>query len=177
MIPIGARTATIVPDAVSPGALAELRARLATIGYRRYDLLDRGSYDVIDPIDDPTIRAALAPLVALAARATERALELVAVRALRLVAGDYLLAHHDRVHAGYPLELVLDLSPVASAAELHYRRRGQVMFRMPSVPGSLAMVERGPTVTSNHTYVSRRTATAEVIRLVALTSDDRADPT
>jgi hypothetical protein len=36
------------------------------------------------------------------------------------------------------------------------------------VPGSLSVVERGPTVTCNHTYVSKLQPTAQVIRLVAL---------
>jgi hypothetical protein len=169
VIPVGARTATLIEHAISPTAVAELRARLTD--YRRYALVDRGSYDVIATIDDPVIRAAVAPLVALAARATERALALHELRAIRLHAGDYLLAHHDRIHEGYPIELVLDLSPAPSAAEVHFRRRGQVMFRMPSVPGSLAIVERGPTVTANHTYVSRRQPGVEIVRLVALATD------
>ncbi len=171
MIPVGSRTATIVDDAVSPSAVGELRARLT--GYARYALVDRGSYDAIEPVADSTVRAALAPLIAIASRTTDRQLALTELRAIRLRAGDYLLAHHDRIHDDYPIELVLDLSPAASAAELHYRRRGQVMFRMPSIPGSLAIVERGPTVTSNHTYVSKRTPEVEVVRLVALLGDLR----
>ena len=56
-------------------------------------------------------------------------------------------------------------------AEVHYRRRGQVFFRAPCAPGSLAIVERGPTVSCNHTYVSKRHADASVVRLVLLLRD------
>jgi hypothetical protein len=90
-------------------------------------------------------------------------------RVLRLHPGDYLLAHHDRLHDDNPVEVTLDLSPASvPEAEVHYRRRGQTFFRFECVPGALAIVERGPTVTCNHTYVSRRYPDAQVIRLVAL---------
>ena len=54
---------------------------------------------------------------------------------------------------------------------VHYRRRGQVFFRVPSAPRALALIERGPTVTCNHTYVSRLHPTADVIRLIVLLRD------
>jgi hypothetical protein len=92
----------------------------------------------------------------------------VEARVLRFSPGDYLLAHADRVYEGNPIEIVLDLSDgVTPGAEVHYRRRGAVFFRVPSAPCSLAIVERGPTVTCNHTYVSKRHA-GSVVRLVAL---------
>ena len=90
-------------------------------------------------------------------------------RLLRLLPGDYLLAHHDRILEGNPVEVTADLSPASvPGAEVHYRRRGQVYFRFPCVPGSVAVVERGPTVTCNHTYVSKLHAGASVVRLVVL---------
>ena len=62
-----------------------------------------------------------------------------------------------------------DLSEAAvPGADVEYRRRGQVFFVAPSSPGSLAIVERGPTVTCNHTYVSRLHAGASIVRLVVL---------
>jgi len=52
---------------------------------------------------------------------------------------------------------------------VHYRRRGQVFFRVPCTPGAVSIVERGPTVTCNHTYVSKLSPPgAEVLRLVVL---------
>ncbi len=123
-------------------------------GWNRYALLDRGSYEAVDV--DPAQCAMFA-----------RYGRITSARAYRLVPGDYILAHHDELHDDLPLELVLDLSPAPMSAEIHYRRRGAVFFRMPCMPRSLAIVERGPAVTRNHTYVSKRT-TGEVIRLVMI---------
>ncbi len=144
--------ATIVPCAatVPIGALA------------RYALLDRGSYESGEA-------QVPAEVVDLASQATHRTLAVREARLLRLRAGDYLLARHDRLHADNPVEIILDLSPAAVAgAEVHYRRRGKPFFRVPSAPGTLAIVERGPTVTCNHTYISRLVPDAIVVRLVAL---------
>ncbi len=161
----GTRTMTIVPDVLAPAAAAQVRAALAP-GFVRYDLLDRGSYEH----QAPTLPPALATqLVELATGITGRTLAISCVRALRLRAGDYLLAHHDRVYDDLPLELIVDASAApVPGAEVHVRRRGQVFFRVPSAPGAVALVERGPTVTTNHTYVSRRFADAEVVRLHVL---------
>jgi len=165
----GGRTAAVVPDVIGPSLAAEARAQLERAGYTRYALLDRGSYDVVAEPRAPELFGAL---IAIAARTTGRALALAEVRALRLRPGDYLLAHHDRLHDDHPVELVLDLSPASvPGAEVHYRRRGQVYFRVPCAPGSLAIVERGPTVTCNHTYVSKRNPAASVVRLVMLLRD------
>jgi hypothetical protein len=146
----GNRTATIIEDAITPAEAAAIRLD----GWRRYTLLDRGSYDFIDDIAVPASLARFGTITS--------------ARALRLVPGDYLLAHHDELHDDLPLELVLDLSPAPVAAEIHYRRRGSVFFRVPCAPRSLSVVERGPTVTRNHTYVSKRYAGAVVIRIVML---------
>lgn len=162
----GARTAKVIPDVVDSAAAAEVRARLR---YTRYALLDRGSYDAVDRVDEPALLSALTRVVA---GDLARTLVIAEARAVRLRAGDYILAHHDRVHEGLPLELVLDLSPAhVPGAEVHYRRRGQVFFRAPSAPGALAVVERGPTVTCNHTYVSKLHSDAEIVRLIAILRD------
>ena len=153
---IGARTAMIVPD-------VGCDVQLGT--FTRYTLLDRGSYEYTEDVVAPLERIA-----ALASEAAGRRVAITEVRALRLVPGDYILAHHDRVYADYPLELVLDLSPAPVPADIHYRRRGQVFFRVPCAPRSLAIVERGPAVTRNHCYVSRLQRDAEIVRLVMLTS-------
>lgn len=160
------RIATIVPEAVGPTLAAELRARLERTGYTRYALLDRGSYDVLASPDEPAL---LAALTGIARQVTGRALALAEARVLRLRAGDYLLAHHDRVHDDHPVELMLDLSAASvPGAEVHYRQRGQVFFRFASRPGAVSVVERGPAVTCYHAYVSQRHAGASVVRLVAL---------
>lgn len=162
----GTRIAVVVPGAVNAALAGELRARLDGAGWRRYALIDRGSYDEQPGPDEPKLYEALARI---AGEATGRALQFAEARALRLGPGDYLLAHHDRIHDDGPVELVLELSPASVAgAEVHYRRRGQVYFRFTPEPGALCVVERGPTVTCNHTYVSRRHAGAWSVRLVVL---------
>ena len=147
-----------------------------------YRLLDRGRYEhaTLDPAAFADVTAAL---LAVARRAApERdSLAVLDLRAMRFGAGGYSLAHHDprgttAVHAGrFPLELSLDLSlelsasaGVGEAGELHYRRRGYFFFRALRAPGSFAIVELSPAVTSNQTYLSLRTSGAEILRLVAL---------
>ncbi len=165
----GARTALIVDDAITADRAAQVRARLAATGYQRYALLDRGSYQFLG---DPVVPYLLADLTALAMARTGRVLAPSAARALWLGPGDYLLSRHDRVDDDHPLELTLDLSPApVPEAAVEYRRRDQLFFRVPQAPCSLALVERGPTVTANHTYVSQRHPDAAVIRLVAVLRD------
>lgn len=132
----------------------------------RYALLDRGSYEYARDVDEPDLFALAIREVA---RVTSRELRVVESRVLRLGAGDYLLARHDTVYDAHPVEVMIDLSPApVPGAEVHYRRRGQVFFRFPSQPGAASIVERGPTVTCNHTYVSKRHLDASVVRLVLL---------
>jgi len=158
--------AVIVPSAIGADLAAEARATLERAGYTRYALLDRGSYDFVDM---PGLPALLPALSGIAGAVTGRATEIVSARALRLGPGDYVLVRHDRVHEGRPIELVLDLSPSpVPNAEVHYRHRGQVFFTTPSSPGALSIVERGPTVMANHTYVSKLHRGASVVRLVVL---------
>ena len=155
-----------IPDVLSRDEVAVARDRLERRGYTRYTLLDRGLHDLVSDPDEPVL---FDRMLAHATQLTGRALAVTEARAIRLGAGDYLLAHHDPPRADRPVELVLDLSPrPVPGAELHYRRRGQVYFRFACTPGALAIVERGPTVTSNHTHVTKRDATASVVRLVVL---------
>ena len=151
---LATRSAVIVANAVSPRRFE---------GYQRYRLVDRGSYEFIDEPPTPDLIARAATLIEQQTGDRRRCVE---SRLLRLVPGDYVLAHHDRIR-DHGLEVVFDLSPAPAPAELHYRQHGQVCFRMPCVPGSAALVPRNPTVTSNHTYLSKR-HTGEVVRWIAL---------
>lgn len=163
--------AVVVPAAASAALAEEARGRFERAGYTRYALLDRGSYDVAYELDEPDL---LEVLAGIASEVTGRALAVAELRALRLSPGDYVLTRHDRVHDDRPVEVVLDVSPAAvPGAEVHYRHRGQVFFAFPSSPGALAVVERGPTVMCNHTYVSKRAAGASVVRLIALLRERR----
>jgi hypothetical protein len=159
-----ARTALVVPEAIGSGPAAEIRARFERAGYARYALLDRGSYEELRNPHEPELFAALAGV---ATRVTGRTLQVAGARALRLSAGDYLLTHHDRVDEERAVELMLDLSVASVAgAEVHYRDRGRVVFRFASAPGALSVIDRGPTVQCNHTYVSKLRGSASVVRLV-----------
>ncbi len=158
MIPIGSRTATVASG---------VSLRLALPPLERYPWIDRGAY----AWGEVTDLSVLAPLVARIDPADPRR-ELACARVLVLAAGDYILAHHDPMpDAGdSPLELVLDLSEAPTpGADLYYRRRGAAFLAVPASPGTLAIVERGPTVTAHHAYVSRRYPAARVVRLVART--------
>jgi hypothetical protein len=168
---LGARAAFVVEHAVDGVRAMHLRDAIRAHGYARYELVDRGSYDHAEL---PLTFDIVGEIVAIAAKRTARSLAAASARAIRLRPGDYLLAHHDRVYEEHPLEAILDLSPTPVAAEVHYRRRGHVFFRVPSEPGALSLVERGPTVTANHTYVSQLQAQAEIVRLVVLLRDAAA---
>jgi hypothetical protein len=168
----GARAAVIVPGAIAAAHADEVRARLERRGFQRYGLVDRGRYAWCADVDEPELVAALARI---AADVSGGAHEVIDVRALRLVAGDYVLAHHDRVHDDRLVELVLDLSRAAAAgAEVHYRRHGQLFHRVPSHPGALSVVDRDAAVTCHHTYVSKRHGDAELTRLVVRLRQARA---
>lgn len=161
--------ALVVPDAIGAELAAAVRARCEQRGFVRYGLLDRGSYEVVRDVAEPAL-AAIA--VEAAERATGRSLAVAEARVLRLGPGDYLLAHHDRIHDDNPVEVVADLSPApVPDIDLCYRRRGQVFFRFPCIPGSLAIVERGVSVTCNHTYVSKLKERACIVRAVMLLRD------
>ena len=161
--------AVVVPSAIGLDAADDLRGRLDRLGYTRYALLDRASYEEAGALDEPVLVEVLAGL---AEAVTGRSLTPDPPRVLRLGPGDYCLVRHDRVHDDRPVELILDLSPAnVPRAEVHYRHRGQVFFTFPSTPGALALVERGPTVMCNHTYVSKRHVGASVVRLVMLLRD------
>ena len=163
--------AVVVRHALGEGLAREARARLERVGagYTRYGLLDRGSYEEVSAPDEPEL---LDALTGIAQEISGRSLVRVGARALRLGPGDYVLLRHDRVYEDRPVELMLDLSPRAvSGAEVHYRHRGQVFFSFASEPGALALVERGPSVMCNHTYVSKRDPRASLVRLVVLLAE------
>ncbi len=146
------RLATIIPDAPR-GAVPER--------FARYALVDRGSYGYADGVDVP------GALVALASEITARTLRVATARVVRLVPGDYVLAHHDPLHEDHRVEVMVDLSPaVVAGAEVRYQRRGATFFRFPSQPGAASIVERDPATRCHHTYVSKLHEGAVVVRLV-----------
>jgi hypothetical protein len=161
--------AVALPDGIDAEAAAEARLRLERVGYTEFRLVDRGHFDEIVNVDLPDV---LAELTSTAREITGRVLEPTSARAVRLGPGDYVLLRHDRVHEGRPVEAILDLSAApVPRAEVHYRHRGQLFFSVPSSPRTLALIERGPTVMCNHTYVSKLHPSASVVRLIVLLRD------
>ena len=118
-------------------------------------------------VDEPELFATLVALRR--ARDRPRARPVHDARAVRLRAGDYLLAHHDGLRDGNPVEVMLDISAACvPGAEVHESpARPGVVLRVASAPRAAAIVERGPSVGSNHTYVSRLHADAEIVRIIA----------
>jgi len=109
------------------------------VGGRRFrgiagsDLIHIRPRDECAALAGPDEPALLATLTGIAAQVTGRALAVAEARAVRLHAGDYLLAPHDRVHDDHPVELILDLSAASvPGAEVRYRRGGQVFFQLAS---------------------------------------------
>ena len=151
------RIATIVPDAP---------ALMPAVALRRYALLDKGSYLHAEDVPEP------AGGLALAQDTTGRTLRVIATRLIVLEPGDYLLAHHDPLHADHRVELIYDLSPAPAPCEVRYRRgRGGVFFVFPCTPGTACIVERDPTTQSYHTYVSKLHAGASIARLIVQLAD------
>lgn len=129
--------------------------------FTRYALVDRGSYEYAEDVVVPPA------IVALASEVTARTLRVASARVLRLVPGDYVLAHHDPLHDDHRVEVMVDQSPaVVGRAEVRYQRRGATFFRFPSQPGAAAIVERDPATRCHHTYVSKLLAGAVVIRVI-----------
>lgn len=150
----------IVPDIASA---APVRGNWQ---WERYAMIDRGSYEIARDVDEPELAAIAARAATLA---MNREVTVRHARALRLSPGDYLLAHHDQLYEDFPIEVMFDLSAQeVTGADVYYRRRGNPFFRFPSRPGAAAIVERGPTVTCNHCYVSKLHEGVTVLRLVML---------
>lgn len=159
--------AVVVPQAVSPALAADVRERLRG-AWVRHTAIDRARMEVVPALDPSTFAEVLDGLASATSAVTGRELRVVSARALRLGPGDFALVRHDRVQDDRPIEVTLDLSEAeVPGAEVHYRHRGQLFFTFAGPPRALAVVERGPTVLCNHTYVSKRHAVA-VVRLVAL---------
>jgi hypothetical protein len=153
------KNAIAIPDVIAN--VADVRAQIERGTWTRYPLVDRGSY----AYQTPELPDVIATMVRAAEAIRRRRQEVVEARLLKLVPGDYLLAHHDRRHDG--LELALDLSQAAiPGVEIHYRQLGEVYFAFGGPPGAMAIVERDKSVICNHTYVSKLHRGASIVRLM-----------
>lgn len=162
--------AVLEESVTDPEHLEGCAAALDALPGKREVPLDRGSYEEIClPEPGSVLPGLVARIRARAEAVTGRSLSLASARAFRFLPGDYRLVRDDVVHEDRPVEVIVDLSrEAAPGAEVHYRHRGQVFFVVPSVPGVMSLVERGPTIVSNHTYLSKLEPAARVVRLVLL---------
>jgi hypothetical protein len=153
------KNAIAIPDVIAD--VAAVRARIEAGTWTRYSLVDRGSY----AYQTPELPDVIAAMLRAAEAIRRRPQHVVEARLIKLVPGDYVLAHHDRAHHG--LELALDLSGAAiDGVEIHYRQLGEVYFAFGGPPGAMAMVERDNSVICNHTYVSKLHRGASIVRLM-----------
>jgi hypothetical protein len=156
--------AVVIPAAITDEAAEQVRARLAEQGLRPFYLAHRGRYAHSDTFVDPSLEGRL---LALAEHVTEARLERTKARVSRLIQGDYALTRDDDAPEGRSLELTLDLSLAGAlgGGEVCYTHRGQLVFVVPQEPGSLSLVERGPTVRRYERYLGHRAGDREIVRL------------
>jgi len=150
--------------AIDGATLAAVRARLAGARFERYDVPDRGRYELNQTHDDPELfdvlmRHAWRRLGGALLRPAER-------RWTRLRRGDYALFKDDgRRWSGGDYELCLDLSTASS-------REGQIVYvapdggaTVPQRPGGVALVDRRGAVTRYERYLGVRFGDGEIVRL------------
>lgn len=156
--------AVLLPDAIPAPARAAIRSRLAGAGLQPFDLAHQGHYAFNDTWTEPALFEGLA---AIAEHIAGASLEITSARWIQMVRGDYALIRDDDAPPDRSLELTLDLSaaPALGGGEVCYRHRGQLVFAVSPAPGSLALIERGPTIERYTRYLTHRAMEAVVVRL------------
>jgi hypothetical protein len=160
--------AVVIPSAITVEIASLLRERLLEEGLYPYFLPHRGRYAVNDSFTEPDLWE---QLQALASAVSGQRLSVFDARWSLLRRGDYALTRDDTAPLDRHVELTLDLSaaPVGEGGsfggEVCYAHRGQLFFAAPQAPGSLTLVERGPTIRRYERYLTHRAGDAEVIRL------------
>jgi hypothetical protein len=156
--------AVLLPDAISAPARAAIRSHLAEAGLQPFDLAHQGRYAFNDTWAEPTL---FEGLTAIAEHIAGASLEITRACWIQMVRGDYALIRDDKTPPDRSLELTLDLSaaPALDGGEVCYRHRGQLFFAVKPAPGTLALIERGPTIERYTRYLTHRSSEAVVVRL------------
>jgi hypothetical protein len=164
--------AVVVDQALDRQALVPIRGRIDAADFVPYRRLHHGSFERLRPVREPELIAAV---VAIAEAVTGASLALMANECLRLRHGDYVLASEATADAGDPgptslasrwIEVTADLSSGSSGeAQVVYARRGEHFFAAPQLSGSVAIVERQPTIARYDRYLNHRVADRVVHRL------------
>lgn len=158
----------LIPSVVLPGALSEpttaaIREQVVEAGFQPFWVADRGRYEMNDTLEAPELFDSLREIAEHLAGA-HFTVELA--RWLRLRRGSYALLRDDAAQTERHLELTLDLSAGSCGeAEVIYTHRGQIFFAAPQQPGTMTLVERGPTVRRYDRYLTHRVGDAEIVRL------------
>jgi hypothetical protein len=143
---------------------AAIRARLAASGWQRYDLADRGRYELNERHREPAL---FAGLVGFAREAIGAPLAVSAVRWTRTHRGDYALFLDDtRRWRGRDrhVEACLDCSAAAS-------NEGQIVYTgaanatLPNEPGLAAVIDRRAGFQRYERYLGTRFGEGEIVRL------------
>ena len=154
--------AVIAREVISPDVAAALRTSMLAAPRTRFDLAPRGRYAIVD-WRDPALEAAA---LTFCAAVVGRSLELVAARVTVFAHGDYALRRDDDDDVLGLVEATLDLSEHATgeADVVYARASGEIVFALPELPGSIAVVARAPSVKRYERYLTHRVASREVVR-------------
>lgn len=153
-----------IPHAFDENSAAELRARAAE-GLKPFFVADRGHYAVNARLVDAPF---FEDLRMFAERVIEAPLTVGPALWLRFVRGDYQLLRGDemdRPERSHHIELTLDFSAAETGqAEIVYTAAPE-SFVLEQWPGSVALVERGDTLSRYDRYLNQLVGEAEVWRL------------
>jgi hypothetical protein len=155
--------AVIAREVIAPDDAAALRASLLAAPRTRFDLAPRGRYAIVDARVAELEAAALT----FSAAVVGRPLELVRARVLVFGRGDYALRRDDGDDVLGLVEATIDLSEHATGeADVVYARgSGEIVFALPELPGSIAVVARAPGVRRYERYLTHRVDSREVVRV------------
>lgn len=155
-------------DMVDEATRAAVRERVVAGGFERFEIADRGRYELSGAHGEAELTETL---IALAERQLGVGLAAVAQRWTRLRRGDYALFKDDqRRWTGPGVEVCVDVSAAAS-------QEGQIVYAapdggatVPQRPGGVAIVDRRRPMARYERYLGVRFADGEIVRLaLALT--------
>jgi hypothetical protein len=156
----------LVENAIDAVERAAVRARVEAAGFARWEIADRGRYEVNAAHDEPEL---VARLVALATARLGVPLRPAARRFTRLRRGDYALFKDDhRRWQGLDrhVEVTADLSAAASADGHIFYAWPDGTATVPQTPGVVAIVDRRGRQTARYErYLGVRFGDGAIVRL------------
>ena len=151
----------LLPGACEPD---EVRAFVAAARFEKFDLADRGRYELAEP-DAPAL---LRELRRFAQGASGRTLGRGTLRLQRFRRGGYALLLDDaRTRLATGIEVTLDLSESFAGPPAVYSAGPDLKLFIPQSPGLAAVVERTPYLTRYDRYLPQGVGRKQVVRLRA----------